>query len=183
LHPLGGTWRDYLWNSWSSGITRAPYLGMLIKGGQNADSERYDVNGVWNTNNVGAWQVSTTDVLEDQYVQTPVDGRSDADIATTDPGYYNNTFPAGLSLQLPDRLVKTNLVEILGLALPSGRLVEDGIKQLSGYPPTLTINGQVSIRTVSRPAGNGFTQTIQSSTTGTPYPGGQIVFRHSHIPH
>ena len=149
LHPLGGTWRDYLWNSWSGGVTRAPYLGMLIKGGQNADSERYDVNGVWNTNNFGAWQVSTTDVLKDQYVQTSIDGRSDADIATTDPGYYNNTFTSRVVRfnYQTSGWTKTNLVEIPGLA-PAfyGRLVvEDGIKQLSGYPPeSLTINGQVS---------------------------------------
>jgi hypothetical protein len=149
MHPLGGTWRDYLWNSWSSGITRAPYLGMQIKGGQNVDSERYDASGAWNTNNFGAWKLATTDVLQDQYAQTVIDGRSDADIAAADPSYYNNVF-ATRTVRFNYQTsgwTKTNLVEIPGPA-PAfyGRLVvEDGIKRLSGYPPdNLTIHGQVS---------------------------------------
>lgn len=149
VHPFGGTWRNYLWNSWSSGITRAPYLGMLIRSGQDANSERYDVNGVWNTNNFGAWKVATTDVLEDYYAQTAADGRSDADIAAADPSYYNNTFATRFVRfnYQTSGWTKTNLVEIPGPA-PAfyGRLVvEDGIKRLSGYPPeNLTIHGQVS---------------------------------------
>src|SRR5207249_19743 len=66
-HPLGGTWRDYLWMSWSNGISAAPYLGMQIRSGQGANSERYDLAGNWNPGNVGAWKSTTYDALREQH--------------------------------------------------------------------------------------------------------------------
>ena len=92
MHPLGGTWRDYLWLNWSNGINYEPYLGLQIRDGQSANSDRYDASGNWNPNNFGAWKSTTCSALQEQYEATPTDNRSDADIQLADPIFYNNTF-------------------------------------------------------------------------------------------
>ncbi len=149
LHPLGGTWRDYLWINWSNGISAAPFLGMQIRVGQSANSERYDAAGNWNPENVGAWKSTTFDVLQEQNEITPADNRSDADIQLADPALYNTTF-VQRTIQFNYQTLgwtKTNAPALPGPApVFNGRLVvEDGIKRPSGLAPTgLVINGQLT---------------------------------------
>ncbi len=149
LHPLGGTWRDYLWMNWSNGISAAPFLGMQIRAGQDADSERYDAARNWNPENVGAWKSTTFDVLQEQDEITPADNRSDADIQLADPALYNTTF-VQRTIQFNYQTLgwtKTNAPALPGPApVFNGRLVvEDGIKRPSGLAPTeLVVNGQIT---------------------------------------
>ncbi|HEV2248642.1 MAG TPA: hypothetical protein VGW37_18505 [Terriglobia bacterium] len=149
MHPLGGTWKDYLWLNWSNGINFEPYLGMQLRAGQSASSDRYDAGRNWNPNNFGAWKSTTSSAFQEQYETTPTDNRSDADIQLADPVFYNNTFV--------ERTIQFNY-QTLGWtktnapAPPSpapvfnGRLiVEDGIKRLPGFPLAgLVINGQLT---------------------------------------
>ncbi len=149
FHPLGGTWRDYLWMNWSNGISATPFLGMQIRGGQGADSERYDAAGNWNPANVGAWKSTTFDVLREQNEITPSDNRSDADIQRADPAFYNTTFVERTVRFNYQTLgwTKTNAPALPGPApVFNGRLVvEDGIKRPAGLAPTgLLINGQLT---------------------------------------
>ncbi|ODU24056.1 MAG: hypothetical protein ABS95_02380 [Verrucomicrobia bacterium SCN 57-15] len=149
LHPLGGTWRDYLWMNWSNGISAAPFLGMQIRAGQGADSERYDAAGNWNPENVGAWKSTTFDVLQEQNEITPTDNRSDADIQLADPALYDATF-VQRTIQFNYQTLgwtKTNAPALPGPApVFNGRLVvEDGIKRPAGLAPGgLVINGQLT---------------------------------------
>ena len=149
MHPLGGTWRDYLWMNWSNGISAAPYLGMQIRGGQSENSERYDIVGNWNPDNVGAWKSTTYDVLREQDEITPADNRSDADIQLVDPALYNTTF-VQRAIQFNYQTLgwtKTNAPALPGPApVFNGRLVvEDGIKRPAGLAPAgLVINGQLT---------------------------------------
>ncbi len=148
-HPLGGTWRDYLWMNWSNGVSAAPYLGMQIRGGQAANSERYDAAGNWNPDNVGAWKSTTFDVRQEQNEIAPADNRSDADIQLADPAFYNATF-AERTIQFNYQTLgwtKTNAPALPGPApMFNGRLVvEDGIKRPAGLAPSgLVINGQLT---------------------------------------
>ncbi|MBK7091847.1 MAG: hypothetical protein IPH59_09010 [bacterium] len=149
MHPLGGTWRDYLWMNWSNGISAAPYLGMQIRGGQSENSERYDIVGNWNPDNVGAWKSTTYDVLREQDEITPADNRSDADIQLVDPALYDATF-VQRTIQFNYQTLgwtKTNAPALPGPApVFNGRLVvEDGIKRPAGLAPAgLVINGQLT---------------------------------------
>ena len=149
LHPLGGTWRDYLWMNWSNGISAEPFLGMQIRGGQGASSERYDAAGNWNPENVGAWKSTTSDVLQEQDEITPADNRSDADIQLAEPAFYNTTF-VQRTIQFNYQTLgwtKTNAPALPGPApVFNGRLVvEDGIKRPAGLLPAgLVINGQLT---------------------------------------
>jgi hypothetical protein len=149
LHPLGGTWRDYLWMNWSNGISAAPFLGMQIRGGQGASGERYDAAGNWNPENVGAWKSTTSDVLQEQDEITPADNRSDADIQLAEPAFYNTTF-VQRTIQFNYQTLgwtKTNAPALPGPApVFNGRLVvEDGIKRPAGLLPAgLVINGQLT---------------------------------------
>lgn len=149
LHPLGGTWRDYLWMNWSNGISAAPFVGMQTRAGQGASSERYDSAGNWNPENVGAWKSTTFDVLQEQNEITPTDNRSDADIQLADPTFYNTTFVQRAIRFNYQTLgwTKTNAPALPGPApVFNGRLVvEDGIKRPAGLSPTgLIINGQLT---------------------------------------
>ena len=149
MHPLGGTWRDYLWLNWSNGINYEPYLGMQIRDGQSGNSDRYDASGNWNPNNFGAWQSTTCSALEEQYETTPTDNRSDADIQLADPVFYNNTF-VQRTIQFNYQTLgwtKTNAPAPPEPApVFNGRLVvEDGIKRPPGLLPSgLVINGQLT---------------------------------------
>jgi hypothetical protein len=149
MHPLGGTWRDYLWLNWSNGVNYEPYLGMQIRDGQSASSDRYDASGNWNPNNFGAWQSTTCSALQEQYETTPTDNRSDADIQLADPVFYNNTF-VQRTIQFNYQTLgwtKTNAPAPPEPApVFNGRLVvEDGIKQPPGLLPAgLVINGQLT---------------------------------------
>lgn len=149
LHPLGGTWRDYLWMNWSNGISAAPFLGMQLRAGQGASSERYDVVGNWNPGNVGSWKSTTSDVFQEQDEITPADNRSDADIQLAAPAFYNTTF-VQRTIQFNYQTLgwtKTNAPALPGTApVFNGRLVvEDGIKRPAGLLPAgLVINGQLT---------------------------------------
>ena len=149
MHPLGGTWKDYLWLNWSNGINFEPYLGMQLREGQSASSDRYDAGGNWNPNNFGAWKSTTSSVLGEQYETTPTDNRSDADIQLAAPVFYNNTF-VERTIQFNYQTLgwtKTNAPAPPGPApVFNGRLVvEDGIKRLPGFPLAgLVINGQLT---------------------------------------
>jgi hypothetical protein len=149
MHPLGGTWRDYLWLNWSNGINYEPYLGLQIRDGQSANSDRYDASGNWNPNNFGAWKSTTCSALQEQYEATPTDNRSDADIQLDDPIFYNNTF-VQRTIQFNYQTLgwtKTNAPAPPEPApVFNGRLVvEDGIKRPPGLLPAgLVINGQLT---------------------------------------
>ncbi len=149
MHPLGGTWKDYLWLNWSNGINYEPYLGMQIRDGQSANSDRYDAAGSWNANNFGSWKSTTCSALEEQYETTPADNRSDADIQLADPVFYQNTF-VQRTVQFNYQTLgwtETNAPVSSGPAPAfNGRLVvEDGIKQPPGLLPAgLVINGQLT---------------------------------------
>jgi len=149
MHPLGGTWKNYLWLNWSNGINYEPYLGMQIRDGQSANSDRYDAAGNWNANNFGAWKSTTCSALEEQYETTPTDNRSDADIQLADPVFYQNTF-VQRTVQFNYQTLgwtETN-APVSSSPAPAfnGRLVvEDGIKQPPGFLPAgLVINGQLT---------------------------------------
>lgn len=148
-HPSGGTWREYLWMNWSNGISASPYLGMQIRAGQTKDSERYDANGNWIPDNVGAWKSTTQVVLQEQDEMVTADNRSQADIQQSDPEFYRATF-AERTIQFNYRTLgwtKTNAPVLPGPApIFNGRLVvEDGIKRPAGLSPTgLIINGQLT---------------------------------------
>jgi hypothetical protein len=148
-HPWGGSWRDYLWLNWSNGITTAPYLGMAIRAGLTANSQRYDSSGNWNAENVGAWKATTLSVFRESEETTPSDNRSDADLQAMDPALYNSTF-VQRTIQFNYRTLgwtKTNSPTLPGPApIFNGRLVvEDGIKRPDGLLPTgLVINGQLT---------------------------------------
>lgn len=149
LHPLGGTWRDYLWMNWSNGIGAVPYLGMQVRGGQGVNSERYDAAGNWNPENVGAWKSATFAVLQEQDEITRADNRSDADIQLTDPAFYNATFVQRTVRFNYQTLgwTKTNAPALPGPApVFNGRLVvEEGVKRPAGLAPAgLVINGQLT---------------------------------------
>jgi len=149
MHPWGDTWRNYLWQNWSNGISAAPYLGMQIRDGQGVNSERYDAAGNWNPDNIGAWKSTTYDALLEQYEVTPADNRSDADIQLADPAFYNTTF-VQRTVQFNYQTLgwtKTNAPALPGPApVFNGRLVvEDGIKRPAGLSPAgLVINGQLT---------------------------------------
>lgn len=142
LQPLTGlTWRQYLWDTWSAGMTE-------ILEGLGPDTQRYDELGNWNPANVGAWKAMSITVKRDEYSPVELIPRGRPDLQQHDPGFYNDIFVNRNVRFNYQTLGWTMSPEIYTNTAPafSGRLiVEDGIKTPEGVAlGHLLIQGQVT---------------------------------------